>query len=1079
MKGKKNILLVLTLFILLFSPFIYSVKSDNLNNSHQIDKLCFRQEIKIPIDTSLPRSKYYPIDIKIIFDNPCWAKDNKNHSIRIGYYIKNSITEIESQIYNLEFIDKNHIKSCKIVFLIPEKADGSERYYVFYDKIETTSVKYIDHLNLIETSYYYEPIQGQKLDFNCFQIEQEKEIIYMIVKQGKILGYPFSNVIIRLKPDSFEPRIEYLEEICDLTMDYGIPNFPDYIGSAYAKNPKTKIISDGNLMVRFEIEGISPREDLKTSNIYTYYYCPDTIRRIYTDVNHEVLKDIQIDDPSLYDGSYAGLVSLKARSKSIAALNIGEFYPMLALVNENDITVTFKNPLNPRTNIKDFVLTRNDDVDLGKSAWICFYDPIKAKTHGLILNSNKDIVKNSTDGVQVKAWVEENVKLPGLEGGSSNLYIMKNSYEKGSNHEITLSKGHMVNFQSLFVSIEQQEYTVMSYESTIFQEWIKKTSFKDKYIEIDNFDEGKKYNITTYINFAPSFPFGVLLSATTGKNISFISAELYKEEDFRSAGTVKRIPLHNLDIILQETDLKTIIGLFDIKNASFSKKIIFPNLEPGKYIIKIYKENSFFSKNKKFIGFKIVDIVDTDLKTRIICSTPTNINCLIVDSSGQPIKDVEFLLKYQNSPIQKTVSNNDGLTVISIPFILKNSYTLEAYYKGFLIVDEEINLRLKNIIVDLNKKYELTLNSLLLDLKDKWILPIDVDIKPFLISEKMIKPVLISGEKLEKSIYLFENLPSAEYIVKLSYKSLDFQKEIKIYKNEKLDLIFPGEFRFDINVFNNIGEIFNSGIIKIERGGLIQTFSVENAKKGLFIPPGTYTVSVLADDNVISKQIVIIQGERELDIYTSKSSVLYLFLIIVSVFLILISLFFIFFKKKKSLGLKLLILSLLISSIILPWWSLNGVESTNSTNTHIFLAPNKMINYYEYNDYKFSDINQIPNEFYTILSIIYLLILISIALVFLSIFFKKKSEKINIIIMTIVTILVISSVSIFFYTVSLITEYGLGSVIGKDLISTQIPWNSVSYSVNASWGLDFGFYFIILVIIINLFYLIFRKRFIF
>jgi hypothetical protein len=1071
-----KLLLLLILFTLIFSQFTYNVKADYKNKSLSIEELSFKQEITLPIDTSLLQSKYYPVDIKISFDNPCWAKDTTNHSIRIGSCKKNIVTELESQIYNLEFTDENHIKSCKIVFLIPENTDGSERYYIFYDESETTSVTYTDHLNLFETSYYYEPIQGEKIDFDCYQIEQEGEILYLVVKQGEILGYPFSNVVIRLKPDSREPRIEYLDQICDFSIDYGITNFPGYIGTAYAKNPSKKTIVDGNLMVRLEIESVSPQGDLKTRNVYTYYFCPDTTRRIFTDVYHEVLKDVKIDNSNIHDGSYAGLVSLKARSKSIDALNIGEFYPMLALVNENDIVEKFDAPLNPRTGVKDFVLTKEDDADLGKSAWMCFYDPLKGKTHGLILSSNSGIVENSSDGAQVTAWVEENIKLPGLEGGSSNLYAMKNSYEKGGEHETTLSKGHTVSFQSLFVSIEQQDYTAIIDESNVFQEWIKKTSFKDGYIDSKDSDETEFYNITAFVNFAPSVPFGVLLSAITGKNISFISAELYKEENFRSACTVTRIPLHRLNIDFQEADLKTILGLFDIKNASFSKKIVFPDVEPGKYVIKIYKENPFFSNDKKFIGFGIVDVADADLKTRIICSTQSNINCFISDSSSNPLKDVSFYLEYENSLIEKSLSDTNGSTVLSVPCILKNSYCLKAYYNGFLIAEEEINLKMKNIFLSLDKTFEVSLNSFLLNVKDSWGLPLEVDTKPFLTSEAMVKPVLISGEKTKESNYLFEYLPSSEYLIKMSYKSLDFEKNIKICNDEKLDLVFPGEFRFDINVFDNAGETFNSGIVKIEREDKTKTISVDDAKEGFYVPPGTYIVSVLVDNNVVSKQIVVIHGDKELDAYTSQDSFLHLFLTITGVLLVFVSLLFIFFKKQKSVGFKLLIIGLLIVSLALPWWSLAGKDTSNSINTKTFLIPNKMINSYEYNNYIFGDASQVPDEFYMVLFSVSFVIVLTCFLVLLSIFLKKKYNKINIFITLLTTIFLIVSITALFYTMSLVTYFGLGSVIGNSEVTADLPWDSISYSVNASWGFDIGFYLVILAIGINLFYLIARKR---
>ena len=78
----------------------------------------------IPIDTSLNHSRFQPIDIKIDFQNPCWAKNTEEHSIRVILEKENEFQEMECQIYDLEHVDDNTITSCSLVFLVPEDADG-------------------------------------------------------------------------------------------------------------------------------------------------------------------------------------------------------------------------------------------------------------------------------------------------------------------------------------------------------------------------------------------------------------------------------------------------------------------------------------------------------------------------------------------------------------------------------------------------------------------------------------------------------------------------------------------------------------------------------------------------------------------------------------------------------------------------------------------------------------------------------------------------------------------------------------------------------------------------------------------
>ena len=65
--------------LLLFSYTNINVKSNESYTTTDIDNLAFKQELTIPIDTSLDESKFQPIDIRIDFNSPCWAKDEKHH----------------------------------------------------------------------------------------------------------------------------------------------------------------------------------------------------------------------------------------------------------------------------------------------------------------------------------------------------------------------------------------------------------------------------------------------------------------------------------------------------------------------------------------------------------------------------------------------------------------------------------------------------------------------------------------------------------------------------------------------------------------------------------------------------------------------------------------------------------------------------------------------------------------------------------------------------------------------------------------------------------------------------------------
>ena len=43
----------------------------------------YKQEINLPIQTLEDFAKFQPIDIHIEFNNPCWVKNENEHSVRV------------------------------------------------------------------------------------------------------------------------------------------------------------------------------------------------------------------------------------------------------------------------------------------------------------------------------------------------------------------------------------------------------------------------------------------------------------------------------------------------------------------------------------------------------------------------------------------------------------------------------------------------------------------------------------------------------------------------------------------------------------------------------------------------------------------------------------------------------------------------------------------------------------------------------------------------------------------------------------------------------------------------------------
>ncbi|GAG30725.1 unnamed protein product, partial [marine sediment metagenome] len=248
-------------------------------------------------------------------------------------------------------------------------------------------------------------------------------------------------------------------------------------------------------------------------------------------------------------------------------------------------------------------------------------------------------------------------------------------YEKGSSHTTVLPQGFKINFGIGFISDETGGYEIIDSESEIIQTLLKNILIQGENVT-DGVAEEKGFALTTFIHLAPSIPMGSLLSAALGKNIPYISAEIYKENEFKSSGTTGRLPLGTIDLDLEGNifqKIKTVFGMFDWRNASFFKKIKFPDLEPGTYVVKIFRENRFFGKERQYIGYAIVEL-QSDEKVHIFCRPQGSVKLSIFDQNDKGVENVRFLLNSGDVPIIDSVSDKNGSVILKAP-----CYPLKPY----------------------------------------------------------------------------------------------------------------------------------------------------------------------------------------------------------------------------------------------------------------------------------------------------------------------------------------------------------------------------------------------------------------
>jgi hypothetical protein len=1053
----------ITATLLLFSSIGGFVQSVGGYTKTNIDTLPYKQEITIPIDTSLETAKFQPIDMRITFSNACWGTNETIHSIRVGIDDGTGIQEIESQVYDIEHSDDTHIKTCGLVFLIPEAANGKEKYYVLYDSEETSPANYPKHVIVEDTHYFYEPIPGQKIDFDYYGIRQDGFVIYTVIQKGQLLGNPIAFAVIKFKPNSTTVETYNLDQVGNFDFRYGVTGVPEYLGSSWATDITKTVLVDGNLMIRLRVGGISPRGDIQSDNIYTYYYSPTIAKRILVDAHHEILKTINIDDPTTLDGVYGGITSIKSRSASIEKMNVGEILPSVYIYDEENTIQEFSVPQNPESTERELVLSTQDDVELGTKGWVCVGDPGSGKVHGIIFNSNTGIVDGPDDGVQIKVYAIQNIKLPGLEADTGNLQLTRNAYENG-NHQTVLDQGKIYQYKVEFLTVETGGYTRIDNESVFYQNLIKLVPvLRGNATEREAKKE--RYTLTVYVHFARSVPLGSLLSAALGKNVSYIYAELYQQDSFRSSGSVGRLSLGSIELNMTGKNLReklqTIFGIFDWKNLSLFKKIRFPDLDSGEYLVKIFRENPRFAEQRQYIGFGFVNL-SKNTEIRISCRPQGVIAIALTDQEGKGVEDARCVLQVDNTVIAETVSDLNGNANLSAPCYSSKPYQLKILYQGFLIGEEQITLNILRRFIDLKKSFSLERYSLVLRVIDTWGFPPTVDVNPTLTSEEMVVAATIRGVTLEAGQYRFDNLLPAPYRLSMSYKAFRLEENFTLEKTTTIDITFPAEFSLDFSVFNSYANRLSNGDISLQRNGKTASTSIQqNGTASAMVPPGDYMMLVRADNEVIAQQQIQVRGEKTMDIVTTQDSFLHTLIVYLGIILVIGALVFSLWKKRLVFGFKLLTIGLLLIALVSPWWALSGEKDTISTTTNTYVVPPQLITLTTSSNAIGGEISAVPGEVTTVLGVLSLLVAVTCFILFLSLLIMNRLRKTTMILSLLSIVILFLSLIVFFYAFSQLTQVGVGSFMGSGYLDVALPGEVEQTSILCYWGPGIGFYLLI------------------
>ena len=777
----KRLIGCLLLANIIFSAIVPSVISTD-DDQWWDENWSFRQEIDIPINTTSVYEHYQPIDIFIKFSDPCWAKNEKEHSVRVVFQENENLKEIESQIYDLNYSDDDHIGSCSLVFLIPEGANGKEKYYIYYDDDRKSAPIYPDRVSVDESYYRYEPIQGLSFESSFYKITEGDYTIYGISKEGTVFGDPITQQVVKLKKNSTEVRPKNGEELASFVFTYWWFKNGKWNRISTAEHlVSNQIFVDGNLMVKIGIVSESNDGLLRSTVIYKYYYCPTEDKRIHTQVKHEVI-DYPLPVGEEIDVGYVTLISGGVKSNNIEELNFGKILPYVHFYSDEERIRTYDTEQYPEGKNHP-VISKEEDCDLGSSPWISIDEGLTGKAHAIIFGSNNVIQSGSEerDGIQLQLWEGKEINLLGTDGRLADLYITKDNYEKGEKPDDILTEDFAAEFNAEFFTTENEGYLAVEKEANIYQKIV---SYHPTNIDniTDDSESENKYNLTAYPGLSKSLSLEIGLAVSMLKN-PYITVELYRNNSIFTSARANRFTL----------DPETII---DWKNVSLLRKARFDGLPAGTYLIKVWFENPPFENERQFIGWQLIDL-QKDTDTRIKCATGGKIQVSIVNQDGEWLANTQVCIMKDDIIIAEGKSNTTGNIMISLPCDLKDKYTLKVKYKGFLVDDQQIRVGLIRKILPLEIPVEITVHDVIIHVQNDQGDAPSFNIGMRLTSDDMEYPTEIIPDESSPEAYTFNDLYSADYNLIINYQSFEIQEKLQIPKISSMTIVL---YDFIVNV---------------------------------------------------------------------------------------------------------------------------------------------------------------------------------------------------------------------------------------------------------------------------------------
>jgi hypothetical protein len=348
----------------------------------------------------------------------------------------------------------------------------------------------------------------------------------------------------------------------------------------------------------------------------------------------------------------------------------------------------------------------------------------------------------------------------------------------------------------------------------------------------------------------------------------------------------------------------------------------------------------------------------------------------------------------------------------------------------------------------------------------------EIELNPLMSIKQKEELLRFYGEKFGNDVIIFKNLTPNTYQLSLTFKSFTFTQSIEINQDKEIFVKFPAEYQLKFKTLDLRGTPIEISKIILFRDNKKLEIKNQKTETIVTIPPGSYQLQIYNNDEIIGIRNIDVYGEQTYDIITNYQPIYPTFVIIITIIFLIIALIFLYYRKEFKYFYIIIMISLLIISVFLPWWEINGSNPGIKTSTNLYLIPNNFITIISTEDTIIGEASYLPIEFQTVIT---LMIIFTISVCFMLIlneFIKKLDKKrINQIIKILIVLSMIGTLSIFIIAINELSNASIGGIFGKDYLEIGVPGESKIYSILSNWGLSIGFYIYLIPCIIFVFVL--------